>query len=184
MAIFKGKDYYARKKKWLNQPPPQPNMFVEWEKLLALKYNLPLEWLGFELTQLRDHIYKLDDNQYILAENFTYDDNRPKYFGFVWTASEGIAGWIFMKNSLADDGANICPPACLLPAPGMTSYTALVEYGRQSNPENFDDTVYGQTRVTFGDYTYFFRKCIPAQTDYPIAIEVDRRTDKRFFDAH
>jgi hypothetical protein len=66
----------------------------------------------------------------------------------------------------------------------MTSYRSLIEFGSRGDFPNFSDTVYGQTRVTFGDHTYFFRKCIPPETDCPIAVELDLRPDKHFFAAH
>lgn len=158
-------------------------MFVEWEKLLTIKYNTPLDQIGFQLIHLRDHIYKLNSNQYIFAENLTYGEDRLKYFGFIWTDSKGTAEWIFMKNSLADEGLKVLPPLCLLPNHSISSYRDLIKHGKEKFPENFSDTVTGQTRVSFGDHTYFFRKCFPLETDFPIAVGIDLRPDKDFFPA-
>jgi hypothetical protein len=78
----------------------------------------------------------------------------------------------------AYDGAAVCPPDCLLPEPGMTSYQDIVAYGRRVDPENFRDVVFRQAQVSFLVYTYYYQRAIPLRSDYPIGIEVDLGPEK------
>jgi hypothetical protein len=102
----------------------------------------------------------------------TFDD-IPVYYGFAWTASDKAAEWIF-ANRWSDDGINLRPPDILLPSPGMTEYQSICVFGKQADPKNFVNHVPQQRRVKFGNYTYYYRKVEPSESDYPIGIVIDR----------
>jgi hypothetical protein len=102
----------------------------------------------------------------------TFDD-IPVYYGFAWTASDKAAEWIF-ANRWSDDGINLRPPDIFLPSPGMTEYQSICVFGKQADPNNFVNHVSQQRRVKFGNYTYYYRKVEPSESDYPIGIVIDR----------
>ena len=144
------------------------------EELLKIEYGTLFHELNFNATQIADCYYKVDAHKYIFAYE-AESLGEIIYCGFVWVASEGVAEWIFTQNTLADDRVNIQPPVCLLPSSKINNYQSLVEYGRKVDPENFSDYVVRQTQVSFNEFRYYFRKCMPPVTDYPIAIEIDLR---------
>ncbi len=149
-------------------------MSITFEELLKVEYGTPFSNLGVEASRvIRDTYYKVAGHKYICA--YAAEGAEVIFCGFAWVASDGIAEWIFTGDSQADDEPNLAPPDCLLPKPGMFSYQALVEHGRSVDPENFSDYVLRQCRVSFGDFTYYYRKALPSASDYPIAIEVDFR---------
>lgn len=144
---------------------------VSCEELLGIKFGVPLAELGFSVSRVfNDTFYKIDVDKYVIASQTEEGDETLRYCGFVWVASDGVAEWIFTGNSQADDWANVRPPDCLLPAPDMTSYRELCEYGRQADPEHFSDYVVRQCQVSFNDFAYYFRKAAPSEGDYPIGI--------------
>jgi hypothetical protein len=146
-------------------------MLINWEEMLKIEYGTPLSELRFDISHTVDGYHKVGSNQYVWAAPC---DGREVFFGFAWVASDGVAEWVFARESLADDDANASPPDCLLPVPGMFSYRSLVEYGKRVDPEHFDDVVLGPCRVSFSDFCYIFRKAMPSESDYPIGILVDR----------
>jgi hypothetical protein len=146
-----------------------------WRQLLNIAYGVPLAELALPiLHSFNDTYHKIADHIYLFAYQ---SEVEPviRYCGFVWVASDGAAEWVFTGNARADDEVNIRPPPELLPASDITSYIAIAGYGRDLDPKNFQDYTIGQHLVAFGDFRYYYRKVVPADTDYPIAIEVDRR---------
>ena len=147
-------------------------MSLTFEELLKIEYGTPLASLAVETSRsFRDMYHKVGDHKYIRA--YAAEGREIIFNGFAWIASDGVAEWIFNSDTLADDESNLPPPGCLLPEPGMFSYQALVDHGRRADPENFSDQVLGPCRVSFGVFTYYYRKAMPSKSDYPIAIEVD-----------
>jgi hypothetical protein len=148
---------------------------LSWPELLQLAYGVPLEELSFPILQrFNDMYYKIAEHTYLFAYQSEVEP-IVRYCGFVWVASDGVGEWVFTGNVHADDEVNIHPPRELLPSTSVTRYTAIASYGHDQDPESFQDQVIGQRIVAFGDFRYYFRKVVPADTDYPIAIEIDRR---------
>lgn len=153
---------------------------MRWENLLKVEYETPLASIGVRVIKTLSHYcHKVDDHQYVLASKSDGNDVL-KYYGFLWSASDGTAEWIVTGNSLADDGVNICPPDCLLPKPGMTSHQEIVGFGHDLDPLHFSSVVVRQAQVSFAGYTYFYRKITPSPLDFPIGIKLDLRPMEDF----
>jgi len=146
-------------------------MSLTFEELLKVEYGTALASLEVETSRVLGDYHKVGNHKYLCA--YAAEGGDIIFRGFAWVASDGVAEWIFSFESQADDESNLPPPNCLLPEPGMCSYQALVEHGRRVDPENFRDQVLGPCRVSFGVFTYYYRKAMPSKSDYPIAIEVD-----------
>ena len=151
-------------------------MSIICEQLLNIEYGTPFSDLGLEpLRVISAMYYQVGSNEYVCASTWQEDPREVVFNGFAWVASDGVAEWVFMRNSLADDEASVRPPDCLLPEPGIYSYRAVVEYGKRVDPENFSEVVLGPCQVSFKDLTYYYRRAAPSESEYPIAIEVDLR---------
>jgi hypothetical protein len=147
-------------------------MSIACEELLKIKYGTRFTELGLEVSRVFGNYRKVGSNEYVKAYPVEAD-GEVVFCGFAWVASDGVAEWIFTRKWVADDGANVAPPCCLLPEPGLFSYQSLVEYGRRADPKHFSDYVSCQRQVSFGDFAYYYRKCSPLETHYPIGIEAD-----------
>lgn len=153
----------------------QTPMNIDCEQLIQIKYGVPLGDIEIPVTKpFQGSIYKVNTHYYILADEVFDEDSLVRYFGFIWVASEAVAGWIFLNNSYADERV-VKPPQCLLPKPDLFTYEAIIDYGKTVDSKNFTTFVIGQTRVLFNEYTFYFRKCEPLKDEFPIAIEVDLR---------
>ena len=81
-------------------------MLISWEEMLKIEYGTPLSELRFDISHTVDGYHKVGSNQYVWAVQC---DGREVFFGFAWVASDGVAEWVFARESLADDDASASP---------------------------------------------------------------------------
>lgn len=152
---------------------------MTWEELLRIPAGTPLAQLNVQvLYAFGDSYHKIAEHAYLFADDED-EEGVVRCYGFSCAASEAAAEWVFAGVWQPED-VRAKPPGVLLPTPMGTSHRAVVEYGKRSAPGRFREKAGGPSMVSFGDYSFYYRKAIPAETDEPIAIGVDRSPDKRF----
>jgi hypothetical protein len=155
----------------------------EWDKLLAVPAWTPIEQIGFAFSAVRDVLFQLSDNAFVLAPPRDAElrpSEVPRVTIAMWAGDIGIARRVVLREVEADSGTAppSPPPELIAVRPTYTSIWNMCKNTGNNGPQVVakyriaTDGRHTHTSIRNGGYEFMFRSVNPAADEPVIAVQV------------